>query len=284
MAWFFVLAQRLLPQHLLSRVVGKLANARTGWLRQPLIRLFIAAFGVDLDEAARSSPADFDNFNDFFTRHLKPGTRPVSGDIASPADGTVSMAGQLDDNQLVQAKGLHYSLEKLLAGPEAARYRNGSYLTVYLSPRDYHRVHVPMSAGLTATTYVPGKLFSVNAATTRLVTDLFAANERLVAHFDTSLGPMAMVMVGAMIVAGIRTVWRDGRYPPGEAIHETFDPPRMFEQGAEFGHFEMGSTVILVFERRISWQVAAGTQLRMGAAVGASLPPPVTDLETTATE
>lgn len=274
MAWLFVLTQRILPQHLLSRLAGKLANSRAGWLKLPLIKLFIAVFGVDLHEAEVESATDYESFNAFFTRRLKPGIRPLSGEICSPADGAVSMSGRLDRNQLLQAKGINYSLEKLLAGPEAVRYQNGSYLTVYLSPRDYHRVHMPMTAQLNATRYVPGRLFSVNSATTRMVTDLFAANERLIMHFDSALGPMGIVMVGAMIVAGIKTVWRDRIYTAREPSDETFGEPRPFEQGAELGHFELGSTVILLFERQIRWQAGAGDRIRMGEAIGVNAAAP----------
>lgn len=270
MAWLFVRLQRVLPQHLLSRIVAKAANARAGWLKRPLIEVFVAVFGVDINEAAASSPDDYGSFNEFFTRRLKPGARPVSGEISSPADGTVSMAARLDDNQLLQAKGINYSLEKLLAGPEAAWYRNGSYLTVYLSPRDYHRVHLPVSAKLKQARYVPGRLFSVNKATTQMVPDLFTDNERLVMHLDTAFGPMAVVMVGAMIVAGIKTVWREQIYTARQALDEVISPPRRFDQGAEIGHFEMGSTVIVIFQRQLQWQVEAGDRVRVGAAVATS--------------
>ena len=267
MARLFALLQRLLPQHLLSRIVGRLANVNAVWMRVPLIKLFVAMYGVDLGEAEFSSPRDYASFNAFFTRKLKPSLRPVSGSISSPADGTVSMAGRLQGNQMLQAKGLNYSLEKLLAGDEATQFRNGSYVTIYLSPRDYHRVHIPVTANLVAARYVPGKLFSVNQATTGAIADLFAANERLVMHFSTDLGPMVVVMVGAMIVAGIKTVWRDRLYSPREADRERFEPPRHFDQGAELGLFEMGSTVIVIFQREVPWTVKPGDKVRMGEAM-----------------
>ena len=272
MAWLFVALQRLLPQHLLSRTVGALANARAAWFKRLLIKLFVAVFGVDVTEAASGNPADYPNFNAFFTRSLKPGARPIEGQVSSPADGTVSMSGRLDGNQLIQAKGLGYSLEKLIAGPEAASYKNGSFLTVYLSPKDYHRVHIPVSGSLKSARYVPGRLFSVNSATTRLVPDLFAANERLVMHFDTALGPMAVVMVGAMIVAGIKTVWRNACYAPRKIVDETFDEPVQFLQGDELGHFEMGSTVIVIFQKTVDWCSGEGDKVLMGQSLSVEMP------------
>lgn len=264
MAWLFVLLQRLLPQHGLSRLVGRIGNAKSGWLRRPLIGAFIRIFRVDMSEAANPSPSSYPTFNAFFTRRLRPDARPVTGSVSSPADGTVSMAGTIRTTQLLQAKNINYSLEKLLAGPEASRYRDGSFCTVYLSPRDYHRVHMPIKATLSSARYVPGKLFSVNAATTNHVSDLFAANERLVMHFDTQMGPMAVVMVGAMIVAGIKTVWRTSPYSARQPVEEKFDAPQQFEQGAELGHFEMGSTVIVIFREQVDWLIASGDMVRMG--------------------
>lgn len=264
MAWLFVLLQRLLPQHGLSRLVGRIGNAKSGWIRRPLIGVFIRTFGVDMSEAANPSPSSYPTFNAFFTRQLRPDARPVTGSVSSPADGTVSMAGTIQTTQLLQAKNINYSLEKLLAGPESGRYRDGSFCTVYLSPRDYHRVHMPIEGTLESARYVPGKLFSVNGATTRYVSDLFAANERLVMHFDTPMGPMAVVMVGAMIVAGIKTVWRELPYTARQPLDETFDIPQQFVQGAELGHFEMGSTVIVVLRERVDWLPASGDMVRMG--------------------
>lgn len=263
----FVLLQKILPQHFLSRVIGRIGNARAAWVRTLLIKLFIARFSVDLSEAAVTAIGDYGSFNEFFTRNINTSQRPISGKVSSPADGTVSMCGHLNGNQMLQAKGMSYSLEKLLASENVEAFKAGSYLTIYLSPRDYHRVHMPIAATLESAQYIPGKLFSVNHATTARVPDLFAANERLVMRFDSELGPVAIVMVGAMIVAGIKPVWRDTLFTPGKADRETFDPPKQFNQGAELGHFEMGSTVIAIFQRQLDWTIGAGNEVRMGQAV-----------------
>lgn len=263
----FVLLQRVLPQHLLSRLVGAIARSRSRWVARPLMNVFIRVFGVDVSEAASSNLDDYASFNDFFVRHLKPGARPVEGWITSPADGTVSMLGRLEKDRLLQAKGLDYSLQKLLAGPGTGAFENGSFITIYLSPKDYHRVHTAVAGKLQRARYVPGKLFSVNAATTAKVGNLFADNERLVMRFDSALGQHALVMVGAMIVAGIRAVWRDAVYPPRLKDEEVFEPARDFGQGDEVGYFEMGSTVILLFEGAIDWYVAPGDTVRMGQAI-----------------
>jgi phosphatidylserine decarboxylase len=263
----FILLQRIVPQHFLSRCVAKLANLRVPWIKNPLINLFVAVFGVDLGEAEMPSARDYDSFNHFFTRKLRPSIRPVSGEVSSPADGTVSMAGVLAGNQILQAKGITYSLEKLLAGHATSPFVDGSFLTVYLSPRDYHRIHMPVRASLKTACYVPGRLFSVNRSTTTSIPDLFAGNERLVMGFDSVLGPMCIVMVGAMIVAGIRTVWRPSPYPPNKPATEKFATPQQFDQGAELGHFEMGSTVIILFQEQLDWIVKAEDRVKVGQAV-----------------
>lgn len=262
----FIALQRLLPHHLLSRCVGAIAGARLGPLKNVLIRIFVAAYKVNLDEAASGNLADYPTFNDFFTRQLKPGARPVEGGICSPADGTVSMAGTIEGTRMIQAKGIDYSLGKLLA-TDPGPWQDGSFATIYLAPRDYHRVHMPIDGRLTKTRYVPGRLFSVNQTTAERVPDLFADNERLVLEFETDDGPFAMVLVGAMIVAGIRTVWRSEIYPFRLPTEERFDPPRAFGQGDELGWFEMGSTVIVVMPGRTDWQVEPMASVRMGQAL-----------------
>ena len=260
----FVLLQHLLPQHLLSRIVGAVANSQITFLKNSFIRIFVRAFKVDINEAASSNLDDYPTFNTFFTRALKPGIRPIEGRICSPADGTVSMVGPIDGNQIIQAKGVSYSLEKLLAGRRNPDFENGSFITIYLSPKDYHRVHTPITGSMNDSCYVPGDLFSVNQTTVLNVPDLFARNERLITWFDTNVGPMALIMVGAMIVAGIKSVWRDTTYPPRLSDVETFADPVQFEQGAELGHFEMGSTVILLFQDRLDFRVKAGDTVKQG--------------------
>lgn len=262
----FILLQQLLPQHLLSRLVGSIADSQWPPLKNFLISVFVRAFGVDLTEAAHPHKSAYPSFNAFFTRALKPGIRPVNGAISSPADGTVSMAGHLHGNQLIQAKGINYSLEKLL-GQHVPAFENGSFITIYLSPRDYHRVHMPVSGTPTSARYVPGKLFSVNARTTAQVPDLFANNERLITMIETQTSTVALIMVGAMIVAGIKPVWRDTPYPPRVSQVDTFEKPQQLDQGAELGHFEMGSTVILLFPEKLEFKVSQGEHIKLGQAL-----------------
>lgn len=260
----FILLQRLVPQHLLSRLMGWLAGVRVPWFKETVIRLFIRVFDVDMSEAASERIEDYENFNAFFTRQLKPNARPVSGRLCSPADGTVSALGRISGDQLFQAKGITYSLEKLLADADISSFVDGSFITIYLAPADYHRVHMPAAANLGSCHYVPGRLFSVNETTTARVPNLFADNERLVGRFQRETGPMAMIMVGAMIVAGIQPIWLDEPWPPRQAGEQVFDPPRAFGQGDEFGSFRMGSTVILLFPEAIDWQASAGQRIRFG--------------------
>jgi phosphatidylserine decarboxylase len=207
----FIILQHLLPQHTLSRITGWLAGTNIEWIKNPLMRLFAKHFKVDMSEAAEPELEAYACFNDFFTRALREGARLVdsaANSVVCPADGAISQLGAIEDGRLFQAKGRMYTAAELLADAERAeQFRNGSFATIYLSPRDYHRVHMPIAGELSAQTYVPGKLFSVNQATAENVERLFARNERLVCYFDTEAGPVAMVLVGAMIVAGIETVW-----------------------------------------------------------------------------
>ena len=268
----FILLQRLLPQHALSRLLGAAAAARRPrWLVTWVIERFAAHYQVQLEEAERPEAGAYDSFNDFFTRALRDGARDLcDSGIASPADGAISECGRIRGDRVLQAKGRDYSLHALLAGDEeqAALFRDGDFMTIYLSPRDYHRVHMPLDGRLTATAYVPGDLFSVNAVTAAGVDELFARNERLVCYFDTPRGPMAMVLVGAMIVAGIETVW-SGREAPRPRQVEQRDyasppAPVQLDRGAEMGRFLLGSTVILLFPPgAVSW----GEDCRPGAAV-----------------
>ena len=247
--------QAILPQHLLSRLVGKLAQLeRPVWLKNLLIRSFMKRYDIDLTEATCSSGEDFPHFNAFFTRSLREGTRPLaSSEWIHTADGVLSQRGGVSSGQVVQAKGRDYSVQALLAGTEeeASRYASGCFATTYLSPRDYHRVHMPIRGLLVKTRYVPGDLFSVNAATVDRVDGLLARNERLVCFFETEQGGVAVVMVGAMIVAGIATVW-GGREAPGTGeIREqvwTANEAPLLEAGQEMGRFFLGSTVVLVTE------------------------------------
>ncbi len=251
----FIFIQYILPQHLLSRITGRVARLRRpAWLKNGLIRMFVRHFKVDMAEAANPDPTSYPSFNAFFTRPLREGARPVAqADIVCPADGAISQLGPIEGGRIFQAKGQSFTTLELLGGDaaRAALFAQGSFATIYLSPRDYHRVHMPVAGRLTATSYIPGQLFSVNQVTAQNVPRLFARNERLVCYFDTTAGPMAMILVGAMIVAGIETVWSGQVAPPTSApvIHDYDNVPAAVElgQGDEMGRFMLGSTVILLF-------------------------------------
>ncbi|ERS89513.1 archaetidylserine decarboxylase [Halomonas sp. PBN3] len=274
LAKLFSLIQYPLPHHLLSRLVGRLAECRQPALRNALVRAFIRRFGVDMAEAAEPDPTAYATFNDFFTRALKTDARPIGEGVVSPADGRLSQFGAIEAGQLLQAKGHRFSAMELLGGDgdAARRFLGGSFATVYLSPSDYHRVHMPFAGTLTEMVYVPGRLFSVNAATTAHVPNLFARNERLVCHFDTEHGPMALVLVGAMIVAAIETVWA-GQITPlprGEVQRLRFDTPVRLEKGEEMGRFKLGSTVVMAFAEPLTFAdgIEAGDKVRMGQSLG----------------
>ena len=271
----------LLPHHAVSRLTLRLTRIRTPWFKNAFIRWFAGHYRVNWDEALHQQPEDFAHFNAFFTRELAPGMRPVEGDehtVVSPADGHISQLGPIDADTVFQAKGHSFSVTELLGGDQEAAglFRDGSFATVYLSPRDYHRLHMPLAGRLQKTLYVPGRLFSVAPHTTRVVPRLFARNERLVAIFDTCAGPMAMVLVGAINVAAIETVWAGLVTPPHRRRIETadfIDADITLERGAEMGRFNMGSTVILLFGKNaVHWQtaLAAEAPVRMGMAIGSS--------------
>lgn len=259
----FILLQHLLPQHLLSRLVGRLADCRITWVKNLFIDLFQRRYGIDLSEAQEEDPHAYACFNAFFTRALKADARPIDttpGQIVSPVDGAVSQVGRIDFGRIIQAKGRGYSLTSLLGGDcdRAAPFVNGSFATLYLSPKDYHRVHMPVSGTLREAIYIPGDLYSVNHVTAAGVDNLFARNERLVTLFDTEHGPMAMVLVGAMIVAGIETVWSGQVAPlprqPQVLYNRAQATPITLQKGEEMGRFKLGSTVILAFApERIRW-------------------------------
>lgn len=278
----FIVLQYLVPHHILSRMTGMLAELRHPlWVKNWVIGQFVRVFKVDLSEAEEPDVERYPNFNAFFTRPLREGARPLADSpVVCPADGAVSQIGAISNGLLLQAKGRYFTVEELLGGDteRAAAYQSGNFATIYLSPRDYHRVHMPLDGTLQATTYVPGKLFSVNGVTAENVDRLFARNERLVCHFDTAVGPVAVILVGAMIVAGIETVW-DGQVAPPPALpvtknYQSLPEPVTLSRGDELGRFKLGSTVILLFgEGAIAWEDAlqAGTPTRMGEALAATL-------------
>lgn len=269
----FVALQRLLPQHALSRLLGTFADSKRPWLKNFLIRRAMHRYGIDLSDALLTDPAGYPSFNAFFTRALRPETRPVApgDDLACAADGAISQCGTITGDRLLQAKGLDYSCAELLGLGEtvAERFAGGGYTTIYLAPRDYHRFHMPFSGTLTETLYIPGRLFSVNAATSRLVPNLFGRNERLVCLFETERGLLALVLVGALFVAGIETDWH-GRYRAGRIQREHFPEGIVYEKGREIGAFRFGSTVIQLTEQPVTWnpRAAPGASCRMGEALG----------------
>jgi len=279
MGRLFVILQTLLPHHGLSRLVAVLANCRWAPLKNLVTLLFIRRFRVDLSEARIQDYREFKSFNDFFTRELLEDARPISGDeqtLVSPADGAVSQLGAIRDQMILQAKGIDYEVADLLGGElkDAEPFRDGSFITIYLSPRDYHRVHMPVAGTLRKTVYVPGRLFSVNQNTTERLPGLFTRNERLVCFFDTPAGPMALVMVGAMIVAGIEAVWSGEVCPNSHGRLETdysgHTPPVTLARGDEMGRFKLGSTVILLFGPEavtLEDSIQPNTGIRLGATI-----------------
>jgi len=273
----FILSQYLLPHHLLSRLIGCIAECRANWLKNPLITWFVKQYQVDMSQAQVEDPTAYENFNAFFTRALKDGARPLdetAGAVLCPADGAVSQLGAIEHGRLFQAKGHSFSAVELLGGDSerAAPFMGGEFATIYLSPKDYHRVHMPLAGTLKEMVYVPGRLFSVNQTTAENVPELFARNERLVCLFDTERGPMAVVLVGAMIVAAIETVWAGQVAPPARALKTTrYDAaargPIELAKGAELGRFKLGSTAIVLFgPGQVKWaeHLVAGSAVRMG--------------------
>lgn len=271
----FIIFQYIVPQHLLSRIAGKVADCEWTWLKNNFITWFIGRYQVNMQEAADPEPFNYKNFNAFFTRELQDGVRPiVSGDntIACPADGAISQLGDIKQGRIFQAKGQTYSLHELLGGDSAVAqpFEGGKFATVYLSPKDYHRVHMPLTGQLKSMTYVPGDLFSVNTRTTENVPRIFSRNERAVCIFETDAGPMAIVLVGAMVVAGIETVWA-GQVAPlkREIRRQNYDQQQTItlNKGEEMGRFKLGSTAIVVFGPEvINWRddLVAGSPTQVG--------------------
>ena len=279
----FVWLQHLLPQHAISRLLHWFTRLRLPWIKNPFTRWFIKHFNVNMAEAEEEDYRAYPDFNSFFTRSLKPGARPLaSGNnvILCPVDGTVSQAGKIAGDAILQAKGHNYSLKALLGNSEkwSKQFNNGNFATLYLSPRDYHRIHMPIGGRLQQMVHIPGHLFSVNPLTTRKVPGLFARNERLACFFDTEAGPMAMVLVGAINVSSIETVWQGVITPPaGKKLQhwDYADKNIVLQAGSEMGRFNMGSTVIVLFAAdRVSWAetIQAGEPVRMGMLLGVKKP------------
>ena len=280
----FTVLQHVLPQHLISRVVMGATRMTFPPVKNALIRAFIRGFRPDLSDAQLADPLAYPSFNAFFTRALKPGSRPLSGDagtLVSPVDGTISQLGRIDGAQLLQAKGHGYGLDALLAGAAAnwsGKFRDGSFATIYLAPYNYHRVHMPADGTLREAWYVPGRLFSVNARTAAEVSGLFARNERVVLLFEGNAGPFAVILVGALNVGSMDTVFH-GAVAPRRPRRVTMLPlpaarDAFLARGAEVGRFNMGSTVILLFGAdrvRLAPSLAAGQPIQMGAELGTLL-------------
>lgn len=267
---------QLVPHHPLSKLMYLVTRSETKWLKNLLIKQVVRSYGVNLDEAIDSDPSAYPSFNHFFTRALKSEARPLDtnpGSLVSPVDGQVSQAGIIENGQLIQAKGHNYELISLLAGNErlSSKFQQGSFATLYLSPKDYHRIHIPLDGKLTDMWFVPGKLFSVSDATTQLVPNLFARNERAICLFDTSIGPLAVIFVGAIFVGSMESVWHGELKPTREVTHWSYEDKSIaFGKGDEIGRFNMGSTVILLApEKKIKWldSLLPGSSVRMGQSI-----------------
>ena len=271
-----VLPQYLLPKQALTALMGRLANARAGWLTTWVIERFIARYKVDMAEAANPDPASYETFNAFFTRSLRAGVRPqVQAPWVCPVDGAVSQLGPIAGDQIFQAKGHHYSTQALVGGDSklAAEFDDGHFATIYLSPRDYHRIHMPCDGQLREMVYVPGDLFSVNPVTARGVPGLFARNERVVCVFETDNGPFVLTLVGATIVGSMATVWHGVVNPPrlGELREWRYEEGAVtLRRGEEMGRFLLGSTVVMLFPQGplgFNPQWAPGRPVRLGESM-----------------
>lgn len=269
--------QHFTPKHLLSRLTGRLAESQIPWLKDRLIQTFIHHYSVDMSIAQEPNPVAYPSFNAFFTRALKAEARPIASGsdiLVSPVDGCVSQVGNIHSGALFQAKGHHFSCAELLGAEQHARiFDQGRYITLYLSPKDYHRIHMPVTGRLKEMVYIPGKLFSVNPRSAAKIPQLFARNERVVALFETELGDMAVVLVGAMIVASIETVWA-GKVTPAKTRQITSwryqDQKIILSKGEEMGRFLLGSTVILLFStERLVWEASleAGSSMILGQRI-----------------
>ena len=274
------LIQYPLPHHLLSKLMFWATRCRWRPFKNAFMRFIIKRFDVDMSIAADQNLDNYQHFNEFFTRPLKEGARPIAAEadaIACPVDGTVSQLGPIEDGRVYQAKGHDYSLKTLLGGLDhlQERFAGGQFATIYLSPRDYHRIHMPLGGTLSETVYVPGRLFSVSPATTRAIPELFARNERMVTIYETEHGPMAVILVGAIFVAGIETVWSgnygDNTFRPFEHFIGKNLPQVSLEKGDEMGRFNMGSTVVLLFgPGHMSWNenLQPDQTVKMGESIG----------------
>lgn len=279
----FAAFQHVVPKRALSRIVYSVMRTQSPAFKRMLIKSFLGSYRVNMAEAVQSDPLAYRSFNEFFTRALRPGARTVAPGndiVVSPVDGTVSQAGSLHGDTIIQAKGIDYSALELLAGDvdATAAYRDGSFTCIYLAPYNYHRIHMPFGGQLRNTVYVPGDLFSVNAATARAVPRVFARNERVICEFDTTLGRMAVILVGALFVGSMETVYAGEINPPPRRTRQPTTIAKgagqRLTKGAELGRFNMGSTVVLLFQRgRIRWEPSLQplATLHMGRPIGSGL-------------
>ena len=274
-----VLPQYFFPKQALTRFAGWVSSRERGWVTTEIIRRFVLKYQVNMDEALQPDIAGYATFNDFFTRALKPGARPIAdADLVSPVDGAISQFGVIAHDQILQAKGHNYSITAAVGGDAAlaAQYEHGSFATLYLSPRDYHRIHMPLGGRLTRMTYVPGELFSVNPITARGVPGLFARNERVVCVFESARGPFVLILVGATIVGSMATVWHGViNRSRGKAVRTwTYphqgEPEVVLKKGDEMGRFLLGSTVVMLFPKgqlNFNREWVPGRSIRLGEAM-----------------
>nr|WP_276552527.1 archaetidylserine decarboxylase [Xenorhabdus indica] len=279
-----------MPKQCITHLAGWFANKKAGWLTQLAIQVFAKVYKVNMNEAQESSFKAYSTFNEFFVRPLKEGIRPIVNEthqLALPADGTISQLGAIREEQIIQAKGHYYTVEALLAGQYqlAEQFRNGQFVTIYLSPKDYHRVHMPCDGVLKEMIYVPGDLFSVNPLTAANVPNLFARNERVICLFDTAFGPMVQILVGATIVGSIETVWSGCVTPPREGIIKRWTYPAEGEgavslkKGEEMGRFKLGSTVINLFtpnQIQFANNLYSGSQTLVGGLLAQTITQTIT--------
>ena len=278
-----VLPQYLIPKQALTAFAGYVAGRERGWVTTEIIRRFVAKYQVNMGEALNSDIASYPTFNDFFTRALKPGARPLAdAELICPVDGAISQFGAIEHDQIFQAKGHRFSTTAVVGGDAtlSAQYQDGSFATIYLSPKDYHRIHMPCDGRLRRMIYVPGDLFSVNPVTARGVPGLFARNERVVCVFESARGPFVLILVGATIVGSMATVWHGVVNPPrGGAVREWHYPASAeqpaveLKQGDEMGRFLLGSTVVLLFPKgplRFNPEWAAGRGVRLGEVMASN--------------
>jgi len=274
--------QYILPHHALSTLMSKLTHCENTAWKNSFIKLIIRLYGVNMAEAKFENLDHYSSFNHFFTRELKDHTRPIAdaaNAIACPADGAISQAGPIEQGQIFQAKGHSYTALELLGGDveRAKAFEDGSFATIYLSPKDYHRLHMPLIGTLKEMVHIPGRLFSVNNTTVSAVPNLFARNERVACIFDTEAGPMALILVGAIFVSSVETVWHGVVTPPSISEPRTWqyqDNPPVLEKGEEMGRFNMGSTIIVLFGKdQTEWakHLVAGQAVRLGEQIGQTL-------------